>query len=381
MVKAMGKAVIAVVVIVVLVVGGLSLTGTDIPFRAGTGGITTPATLTTVEQIITEGGQIYNGDLTVTSDARDSNDPAVTYSGVSIYDVIAYERVGDDVRNWEILDGGDDTINESMTIPVRKTTAQDTGILAMWIEITPENGGVVLFDKDGTIKANQRIDTCIYDDPNLDQTPDWVCRVNLLDITPSADPNNIPTLNIRLKFMEDATSFNLDQGTASILNVGTGTMDNRLKFDADMVTSNTENDSGAKALSQVQISVNATDGDDSLYDIGNSQIEIPMGNNVQRVKLSQMDESALTSKIIYKWKYDQATGQRDVASANFIVVQKGADPEVDFPVIFQTRFNNIADSLCVELELEFVDNFNVFSETSNDVEVVAGTQNDDECVL
>lgn len=377
----MGKAVIAVVVIVVIVVGGLSLTGTDIPFRAGTGGVTTPATLTTVEQIISEGGQIYNGDLTVTSDARDSNDPAVTYTGVSVYDTICYERIGDDVRDWEVLDGGDDTINEVMTVPIRKTTAQDTGVLAMWCEISPETGGVVLFDKDGTISANQRIDTCIYDDPNLDQTPDWICRVNLLDITPSADPNNIPTLNIRLKFMEDATTFNLDQTTVSIINVGTGTMDNRLKFDADMVTSNTENDSGAKALSQVQISVNATDGDDSLYDIGNSQIEIPMGNNIQRIKLSQMDESALTSQIIYKWKYDQATGQRDVASANFIVVAKGGDPEVDFPVIFQTRFTNVNDSLCVELELEYVDNFNVFSETSNDVEVVAGTVNADECVL
>lgn len=251
----------------------------------------------------------------------------------------------------------------------------------MWIEITPESGGVVLFDKDGTIRANQRIDTCIYDDPNLDQTPDWVCRVNLLDITPSADPNNIPTLNIRLKFMEDATSFNLDQTTASVINVGTGTMDNRLKFNADMITSNNENDSGAKALSQVQISVNATDGDDSLYDIGNSQIEVPMGANVQRIKLSQMDESALTSKIIYKWKYDQATGQRDVASANFIVVIKNGDPEVDFPIIFQTRFATATDALCIELELEYVDSFNVFSNTSNDVELVAGTVNASPCTL
>ena len=375
----MGKAVVVVLFIAVVAIGAFVLSGADIPIRAGTGGVTQVGELVTTPTIA--GGQNYDGSLTTTFDGRDSNDPAVTYTGVTVFDVICYERLGTSVNEWEVLDGGDDTINEAMSIMVRKTTQADEGITEMWCGVTRESGGqAVLIDKDATIRANSRVDTAIYEDPNLDQTPEWVFRVNLLDISPT-DPNTIPSLEIRLKFMEQASTANLDQSVTDLINIGTGTVDNRIKNNVDFVTTSTQNDSGAKALSQIQISVNATNGDDSLYDINNSMIEVPMGDQIQRIKLSQMDESPLTSVIIYKWKYDQATGQRDVASANFIVVPKNGDPEVDFPIIFQTRFATTNDSLCIELELEYVDSFNVFSNTSNDVELVAGTVNDNACTL
>ncbi len=377
MVGTMGKAVVVVLFIAVVAIGAFVLSGADIPLRGGV--VTPPAELVTTPTIA--GGQNFDGSLTTTFDGRDSNDPAITYSGITVYDTICYERIGTTVRDWEVLDGGDDaTTNEAQSIMVRKTTSADIGITEMWCGIVVESGGNVLVDKDATIRANSRIDTAIYDDPNLDQTAEWVFRVNLLDISPT-DPNTIPSLELRIKFMEQASSANLDQATASIINIGTGTVDNRIKNNVDFITTSTQNDSGAKALSQIQISVNATNGDDSLYDINNSMIEVPMGDQIQRIKLSQMDESPLTSVIIYKWKYDQATGQRDVASANFIVVQKNGDPEVDFPIIFQTRFATLSDALCIELELEYVDSFNVFSNTSNDVELVAGTVNTNECVL
>lgn len=376
MVGTMGKAVVVVLFIAVVAIGAFVLSGQDIALRGGV--VTPPAELVTTPTIT--GGQNYDGSLTTTFDGRDSNDPAITYTGVTVFDAICYERLGTTVNEWEVLDGGDDTINEAMSIMVRKTTSADAGITEMWCGITVESANNVLVDKDATIRANSRIDTAIYDDPDLDQTPEWVYRVNLLDISPT-DPNTIPSLELRLKFMERASTANLDQTTPSIINIGTGTVDNRIKNNIDFVTTSTQNDSGAKALAQIQISVNATNGDDSLYDINNSMIEVPMGASIQRIKLSQMDESPLTSVIIYKWKYDQATGQRDVASANFIVVPKNGDPEVDFPIIFQTRFATTADSLCIELELEYVDSFNVFSNTSNDVELVAGTANDNECVL
>ena len=377
MVGTMGKAVVVVLFIAVVAIGAFVLSGQDIALRGGV--VTPPAELVTTPTIT--GGQNFDGSLTTTFDGRDSNDPAITYSGITVYDTICYERIGDNVRDWEVLDGGDDTTsNEAQSIMVRKTTSVDNGITEMWCGIEVESGGNVLVDKDATIRANSRIDTAIYEDPNLDQTAEWVYRVNLLDISPT-DPNTIPSLELRLKFMEQASTANLDQSVIDLINIGTGTVDNRIKNNVDFVTTSTQNDSGAKALSQIQISVNATNGDDSLYDINNSMIEVPMGANIQRIKLSQMDESPLTSVIIYKWKYDQATGQRDVASANFIVVQKNGDPEVDFPIIFQTRFATATDALCIELELEYVDSFNVFSNTSNDVELVAGTVNASPCTL
>ncbi len=374
----MGKGVIVVLVIAVIAVGAFVLSGQDIPLRTGTGGVAPVADITQVP--VPVGGQNYNGQLTIDFITRDSNDPAITYDGTTDFNIICYERIGDNVRDWEVLGSGDDaTTTETTSIQVRKTTATDAGITEMWCEITPESGGAsIYFDQVGTIK-DSRVDSCIYEDPNLDQTADFVCRINLLDISVT-DPNTIPNLDVRIKFMENAVTANLNTAP-SILSIGTGNEQNRIKWAIDFVTTASQNDAGAKALSQIQISVNATDGDDTLFDVGMSMIEIPNGANIQRIKFTQMDTIPLNNKIQYKWDYDQATGQRDVASANLIVVEKGGDSEVDVPVIFETRFGLITDALCVELDLEYVDAFNVFSNTSDDVELVADTTNANECTL
>lgn len=381
MVGSMGKAVAVIALLVVVGAVAFIASGGDIPVRSTTGGQAVIGDITDTPITTVVGGQNFDGLLTITWDARDSNDPAMTYDGTTDYDVICYERIGDNVRDWEVLGSGDDaTTDETTTMSVRGTSTQDEGVIETWCEITPEVGGTaVLFDMQGTVDANGRIDTCIYDDPNLDQTPDFVCRVSLLDISPS-DPNNLPTMELRIKLMEQATTANL--GTAdSILDIGTGNVENRIKWAIDFVTTSSQNDAGAIALSQFIISVNATDGDDTLYDIGGSQIELPLGANVQRLKFTQLDDVPLTSKIQYKWDYDQTTGQRDVASANLIVVEKGGDPEVRLPVLFETRFGSINDALCIELDLEYVDSFNVFSNTADSVELVADTTNTDECTL
>ena len=346
--------------------------------RTGTGGVAPIADVTQVP--IPVGGQNYNGQLTIDFMARDSNDPAITYDGTTDYDVICFERITENVRNWEVLGSGDDaTVDETTSISVRKTTSIDAGVTEMWCEISPESGGAtVYFDVEGTLR-DSRVDACIYEDPSLDQTNDFVCRINLLDISVT-DPNTIPNLDVRIKFMENAVTANLNTAS-SILDIGTGNQENRIKWFMDFVTTATQNDAGAKALSQIQISVNATDGDDTLFDVGSSMIEVPMGDQIQRIKFTQMDTIPLNSKIQYKWDYDQVTGQRDVASANHIVVEKGADNEVDVPVIFETRFGQITDALCVELDFEYVDAFNVFSNTSDDIELVADSSNNDECTL
>ncbi len=378
MVGSMGKGVIVVLVIAVIAVGAFVLSGQDIPLRTGTGGVAPVADVTDVPTPV--GGQNYNGQLTVDFMARDSNDPAVTYDGTTDYDVICFERITDDVRQWEVLGSGDDnTVDETTSVSVRKTTSIDAGVTEMWCQISPETGGAsVYFDVIGTLK-DKRVDSCIYEDPSLDQTNDYVCRINLLDISVT-DPNTIPNLDIRIKFMENAVTANLNTAS-SIVNIGTGNQENRIKWFMDFVTTATQNDAGAKALSQIQISVNATDGDDTLFDVGSSMIEVPNGDVTQRIKFTQMDTIPLNSKIQYKWDYDQVTGQRDVASANHIVVIKGADNEIDVPVIFETRFGTITDALCVELDLEYVDAFNVFSNTVDAVELVADTTNVNECTF
>jgi len=361
-----------ILLLAVVVVGGILVFNSDFG-SGGTGGTTPIGSLTDTAPVVSQTGQIYNGDLNVSTEARDSNDPATTYDGSTDYDIICYERIGDDVRNWEVLDSGDDSVTESMIIPIRKSIGSDAGIVEAWCELSTESGGTAtIIDKDGTIQANARIDTAVYEDPNLDQTPTWVFRVNLLDIS-SNDPNTTPSLNLRLKLMESATSADFDQTTASIANSGTGNHENRVKNNIDFVTTSSSNDSGAIALSQIIVKLNDTD--DVLWDENASYLEVPNGASMQRIKLSQMDRIDLTSTTSYKYKYGN-----DIATANLIVVEKSGDPEVDVPLVLFTNFSAGDQALCTEVEFKYVDSFNAFSTTSNDVEIAEGLVGD-ECTL
>jgi len=115
--------------------------------------------------------------------------------------------------------------------------------------------------------------------------------------------------------------------------------------------------------------------DDTIYDANSSYIEVPNGASVQRIKLSQMDDNELTSTTTFKFKYGN-----DVATANLIVVEKSADPEISVPLILFTNFSNTDDAICTETEFKYVDSFNAFTTKSVDVEVAEGAVGD-ECTL
>lgn len=364
-----GVVLLAVVAVVALGSGAISLPSGDTP-----AGQTQIGQLTETAPMTSEVGQVFNNNLIANWDGRDSNDPAITYDGQDDYDVICYERITDDVRNWEVLDNGDDsTSNETMNIPVRKTTATDAGVTEMWCEVAVEAGANLIIDKDGTVQANSLVDTCIYEDPDLDQTPTWVCRVNLLNVSPP-DPNNTPEINLRLKFIEDATSADLDQTVASIANAGTGKHENRIKLNIDFVTTSTDNGAGAKGLVQITTLFNDTLSND-LWDPNNSMYEIPNGGTIQKIKLSQMDETPFQTQTMYKFKYGS-----DIATANIINIGKGGDPEVQTPLILTSNFQSADQALCIETEFKYSDAFNAFSVTSVDVEVAEGDVGD-ECTL
>lgn len=367
--KTLGKGIIGLAVIGVIAFVAF---GGELPSQ-GNGGTTVIGSVADTPVVTSTTGQTYNGNLEVSTTAIDSNDPATSYNGADDYDIICYERIGSDVRDWEVLDAGADSDGTAMDIPVRKTIGSDAGITEMWCEVSVESGGQMTFvDKDAIIQANARIDTAVYEDPDLDQTPTWVFRVNLLDVSP-ADPNQTPTLKLRLKMMEQATSADFDQTTASVANASTGNHENRIKNNIDFVTTSSSNDSGAIALSQVIITLNTTD--DTIYDANSSYIEVPNGASTQRIKLSQMEDNELTSTTTFKFKYGN-----DVANANLIVVEKSDDPEIDVPLVLFTNFSVADQAICTETEFKYVDSFNAFSTTSNDVEVAEGAIGD-ECVL
>jgi len=410
-----GIAVIIVLVIVVGVVGAFVLSDQGIldlnlDFQLGqfTGGFIETMVGQIEETPVLLGTQNFDGDLNVTFFAESVLETQFqkTLSGIFQYDTICYERIGDDILEWEILGvGGNANVNEQQTIKIRKTTENDAGLTEMWCRITSQTGAnFFLVDIDGIIKANTRIDTCIFEDPDFNNVDDWVCRVNLLDVSMS-NPKIPPILDVRLKFFRESpvspvpdlvcttcpTFINQESNHDNFPSI-----DNFLKFDSDFVpavgVSLTRGH--AKALSQIQITTQGACMDQGCtaftgseleenYDINNSFIEVPFGDGTQKIKLSDMSSAIFDTKIIYKWMYDDATGRRDVAGANVIILEAQEDPIIDFPVIMQTTFARGSQNqgLCVQLELEYVNGDGTTNTTEETIEIVAQSSNDVQCVI
>jgi len=408
-----GIAVIILVVIVVGAVGAFVLSDQgllDLDFQLGqfTGGFIETMVGDIEETPVLLGTQNYDGNLGVTFLAESvlTTQFQTTLSGVFQYETVCYERIGDTFFDWEILDfGGNANFDEQQTIKIRKSTANDVGLTEMWCSVDRTGGDTYLVDVDGIIKANTRIDTCIFEDPDFDNTDGWICRVNLLDVS-ATDPKIPPTINIRLKFWKEAFTSNLGcSGCPAFINQESNhdnfrSIDNILKFDSDYLVGQGESgiSSGfVKALTQVQIttqgacaSIGCGAGDpftgDQLeenYDINDSFIEVPFGNGIQTIKLSDMESLLFEDKIVYKWMYDKATGRRDVAGANVIILDVQEDRIIDFPVVIQTTFDagSQEQNLCVQLELEYVDSFGTFTTTENTIEIVAQSSNTQNCII
>jgi len=396
-----GKGIVIVVFVVAIGIGAFVLTGQEFPdFQLGTliegGGFIGTMIADIEETPPLLGVQNFGGNLNLSWDGRDTLDRSVLYDQ-QFFGIECFERIGDDLNDWEFLSAGGNAVFEATVINIRKTSEFDSGLTEIWCQITSQQQFPTLIDIDGTIKANQRLDLCIFEIQPLSDIfrfePSWNCRINLLDIS-ETDSKITPSLKINLKLIAQANNVLLDQTTTVPINIGTGDKVNRIKYNANFGTDET-----AKALSQVKISVQPDCGDgasacpkisveelEKSFSLTKSFIEVPVGDRIQTIRLIDMERNELSSKITYKWKYDEITGFRDVASANFIVVAKTEDPLVDFPLIFVTKFtsNDISNenTLCIELELEFVNDFNEFETTEQDVELVASTVNDNGvCVI
>jgi len=407
-----GIAVVIVVVIVIGAVGAFVLSDQgilDLDFQLGqfTGGLIESMVGEIEETPVLLGTQNFDGNLAVSFDAESVLATVFQkiLSGAN-FDPICYERIGDSLFEWEVLDVGDSTFNENMSIKIRKATASDEGLTEMWCQITRTGGDTFLIDIDGIIRANPRIDTCIFEDPDFDMRKQWVCRINLLDIS-TTDPNVAPSLTIRLKFFKEAFTSTLGCSTCPVFinqesfhQDPSNVLNNNLNFDSDYLVGQGEAGHFAgfvKALSQIEITVqgscsdfspcNAFDGTEleEKYDINDSFIEVPLGNGVQKIKFSDMDSVLFENKIIYRWMYDQATGQQDVAGANIIILGVQEERIIDFPVVLQTTMTpddtGTGKALCVRLELEYVDSAGRFTTTDNTIELVAQSSNQNQCII
>ena len=263
-------------------------------------------------------GQVYNGDLTVTTIATDLSDPAISYGGDTEYTTICYkDNNSADVNDWTPIATATTANPEVLTIPVSKSTGNDKGLTQMYCDIDVASGQDYYVVKDSLIKDNSRISNAIFDDANGDNVDSWIYQVDLLDVSP-ADPNTTPSLTLFYKIA--------DEGTLTV------------------------SDPDSKA----------------------STIKIA---GIGEIKFADMNRSDMASTTV--WKYKLAS---DYSEGNMVFVDKNGDTEIDAHVEVQSNFDASNESLCVELEIKTVDAQGAYTTSSADAEIAEGT-NAVECTL
>ena len=308
-------------------------------------------------------GQVYNGDVTVTTIATDLSDPAVSYGGDTEYTTICYKDNNTaDVNDWTPIATATTANPEVLTIPVSKSTGNDKGLTQMYCDIDVASSEDYYVVKDSLIKDNSRISNAIFDDANGDNVDSWIYQVNLLDVSP-ADPNTTPSLTLFYK-LADEGSITVSDPTSKV-SVGQGSVKNILKFKMNM-----DNAGDAESISQIQIRMNTTD--DGQYFENLSTVKI---DGIGEIKLADMTRSDLASTTV--WKYKLAS---DYSEGNMLFVDKNGDTEIDAHVDIQSNFDATNEGLCVELEIKTVDAQGAYTTSSSDAEIAEGA-NAVECTL
>ena len=308
-------------------------------------------------------GQVYNGDLTLTTIATDFTDPAISYAGDTEFTTICYKDNGSaDVDDWTPLATGTTANPEVLTIPVEKGTGGSQGLTQMYCDIDVGSAQDYYVVKDSLIKDNSRISSVIFDDANGDNVDSWIYNVNLIDVSP-ADPNTTPSLTVFYK-LADEGSLTVSDPTSKA-SVGQGSVANNLKFKLNM-----DNAGDAESIQQLQIRVNSTDDGQWFENLSTVTIA-----GIGEIKLADMVRSDLASTTVYKY-----TLGSDYSEGNMIVIEKNGDTEVDAHVEIQSNFDASNEGLCVELQVRTVDAQGAYTSSSADAEIAEGT-NADECTL
>ena len=301
-------------------------------------------------------GQVYNGDLTVTTIATDLSDPAISYGGDTEYTTICYKDNGSaDVDDWTPIATATTANPEVLTVPVSKATGGDQGLTQMYCDIDIGSSQDYYVVKDALIKDNSRINSVIFDDANGDNVDSWIYNVNLLDVSP-ADPNTTPSLTLFYK-LADEGSLDVSDPTSKA-SVGQGSVANNLKFKLNM-----DNAGDAESIQQLQIRLNSTDDGQWFENLSTVTIA-----GIGEIKLADMVRSDLASTTVYKY-----TLGSDYSESNLVFIDKNGDTEVDAHVEIQSNFDATDEALCVELSVRTVDAQGSYtSGNSADAEIAEG---------
>tara|TARA_R110002110_G_scaffold2258_3_gene10262 strand:+ start:5880 stop:6911 length:1032 start_codon:yes stop_codon:yes gene_type:complete len=288
--------------------------------------------------------QVYSGSLTMKNLLTDAEDPATSRTDDTNADTVYYKRTD----NGEFRKLASSTSNSA-------TVTVDEDLKTVWAEVTVPSGQAFYVDANAIASSHSRVGTPIWADPNLDNKNSYVFPIDITGIS-TPDPNNTPEFQLMIDLWTDGT-LTIDS-PSDLSAVGQGKVKNTIKWSADMTAEKT-----GEAVTEIKITLNQTDS--TLWYENDSYIEVPTSSGTQKITLSQMDRSDLSSTTVYKYKYGT-----DVDTANFFVVAKNGDTEIRTPVVIYTGFDADNEGITITYQLTKIDSQGAYTTTSDAVKVV-----------
>lgn len=364
-------AIVGVALTAVFLIGLLYLaTNTNLGTQFNLGTPTANTGLTpSLSTASTTGLQIYGKNFNVNTQTKDSLDRTITYGDDTEINTICWDAQGsDDVADWTDIgtfseaELGDANIDIDEAIYNADGSVKSKGLTEMWCEINLETAQDYAVDQEEIIRANDRIDSCIWGDANDDNDNTWICKYNLLGITTTADPNAEPSDTIQLYLFDretdetivtaTATSYNsVAQGDGIITEVST-----KLVFGAS---------ADVKMISEMLIRNNMTTATDDKYSeeteicmSEDSTAEVVWFDTRQPVGCLQLgdntyfDRDNQASTIEYIWD-----GGNDYKDSILVILPKNANTDIEIPINMHSNLNTATAGMCWELGLKYIDGF------------------------
>jgi hypothetical protein len=334
----------------------------------------------------TTGLQNYGKNFNVGTQTKDTLDRTIVYGDDTEVNTICWDAHGsDDVAEWTDIGTFSEAEIGDANIDIDEATfnsdgsVKSKGLTEMWCEINLESAQDFAVDQEEIIRANDRIDSCIWGDANDDNDDTWICKYDLLGITPVADPNSEPSDTVQLYLFDretDETIVGATTNTYSSVAQGDGTITEvttKLVFGAS---------ADAKMISEIRIRNNETSSTDDDYSeetelcmSEDSTAEVVWFDTRQPVGCLALGDTGIfdrdnqASTIEYVWD-----GGNEYKDSILVILPKNANLDVDTPINVHTNFQTATTATCWELGYKYLDAFG--SEASYDVvdfEVNAGT--------
>lgn len=302
------------------------------------------------------GTATYSGDMTMKVLLSDTID-STQYTDSTQADINYYKQNADGTYTFLTTSSGG-----SVTLPVAN------GQKYVFAEVENPSGQAFYTDASSTASASDRVSTFAYDDWDKDNIKSYIFRIDISDIQANADPSITPSRTWFVKLIQDGTISLTTNAVTSEGSVGQGQVESTLEFEPTFSARST-----GVALTEIKLTTNSTDTTQWYED--QSWIDIPTSSGTQRIKLSEMDRSDMSSTTVYKYKY--ATG---VDGSNFVSIGNTGSLKTQAPLTVTTNFDASNEALCWELQLTDVTARGVYATTSDDGEIAEGSVSD-ECTI